>query len=445
MRKLILIITLCTNGIIWSQNGISLSLEEAISYALEHNRNAKNASRDIEAAEKQQWETIAIGLPQINAGISYQNNIKQQVSLIPAEFFGGNPGEFEEVIFGTKQNAQGFASLNQLIFNGSYIVGLQASRVFLEISKFAKEKTDLEVRQAVIKTYGNVLVSEESIRILENNKEVLEKNVNETQKIYDNGLAELESLEQLQITLQSIESSLNKAYRFNEITKKMLNVVIGLEINETVILSDKLEDLTFKKRNNTIAIDQENLDNNIDLKIAENNKASKELLVKLEKSNALPTLNAYLNGSYSGFSNDFSFLEREQNWYGASVVGVNLSIPIFSSLGRSAATQRAKINYEKAKDDYIEIEQNLILQLETVKNEYQFAIEDLDIKKKSLALAERIESKNQTKFFEGVGSSFDLRQAQTQLYNAQSELLQAMLSVINKKTELETVLNNINN
>lgn len=445
MRKLILFITLCTNGIIWSQNEISLSLEEAISYALEHNRNAKNASRDIEAAEKQQWETIAIGLPQINAGISYQNNIKQQVSLIPAEFFGGNPGEFEEVIFGTKQNAQGFASLNQLIFNGSYIVGLQASRVFLEISKFAKEKTDLEVRQAVIKTYGNVLVSEESIRILENNKEVLEKNVNETQKIYDNGLAELEALEQLQITLQSIESSLNKAYRFNEITKKMLNVVIGLEINEIVVLSDKLEDLTFKKRNNTIGVDQENLDNNIDLKIAENNKASKELLVKLEKSNALPILNAYLNGSYSGFSNDFSFLERGQNWYGASVVGVNLSIPIFSSLGRSAATQRAKINYEKAKDDYIEIEQNLILQLETVKNEYQFAIEDLDIKKKSLALAERIESKNQTKFFEGVGSSFDLRQAQTQLYNAQSELLQAMLSVINKKTELETVLNNINN
>ena len=310
MRKLILIITLCTNGIVWSQNGISLSLEEAISYALEHNRNAKNASRDIEAAEKQQWETIAIGLPQINAGISYQNNIKQQVSLIPAEFFGGNPGEFEEVIFGTKQNAQGFASIDQLIFNGSYIVGLQASKVFLEISKFAKEKTDLEVRQAVIKTYGNVLVSEESIRILENNKKVLEKNVNETQKIYDNGLAELESLEQLQITLQSIESSLNKAYRFNEITKKMLNVVIGLEINETVILSDKLEDLTFKKRNNTIAVDQENLDNNIDLKIAENNKASKELLVKLEKSNALPTLNAYLNGSYSGFSNDFSFLEK---------------------------------------------------------------------------------------------------------------------------------------
>ena len=445
MRKLILFIMLCTNGIIWSQNEISLSLEEAISYALEHNRNAKNASRDIEAAEKQQWETIAIGLPQINAGISYQNNIKQQVSLIPAEFFGGNPGEFEEVIFGTKQNTQGFASLNQLIFNGSYIVGLQASRVFLEISKFAKEKTDLEVRQAVIKTYGNVLVSEESIRILENNKEVLEKNVNETQKIYDNGLAELEALEQLQITLQSIESSLNKAYRFNEITKKMLNVVIGLEINEIVVLSDKLEDLTFKKRNNTIGVDQENLDNNIDLKIAENNKASKELLVKLEKSNALPILNAYLNGSYSGFSNDFSFLERGQNWYGASVVGVNLSIPIFSSLGRSAATQRAKINYEKAKDDYIEIEQNLILQLETVKNEYQFAIEDLDIKKKSLALAERIESKNQTKFFEGVGSSFDLRQAQTQLYNAQSELLQAMLSVINKKTELETVLNNINN
>ena len=120
-----------------------------------------------------------------------------------------------------------------------------------------------------------------------------------------------------------------------------------------------------------------------------------------------------------------------------------MNIPIFSSLERTAATQRAKINLEKSKDDLKETEQRIRLEIATAKSNYRFAIEDYDIKKDNLLLAERIEKKNETKFFEGIGSSFELRQAQTQLYAAQQELLQAMLDVINKKADLETVLNEI--
>ena len=106
------------------------------------------------------------------------------------------PGEFQEVIFGTEQNVNATASLKQLIFDGSYLVGLQSAKVFLEISKNAKEKTDLEVRKAVINAYGNVLLAEESLAILQNNINVLEKNLQETQKIYENGLEEEEKQEQ---------------------------------------------------------------------------------------------------------------------------------------------------------------------------------------------------------------------------------------------------------
>ena len=113
---------------------------------------------------------------------------------------------------------------------------------------------------------------------------------------------------------------------------------------------------------------------------------------------------------------------------------------------RGAATQRAKINLEKAETELTETEQRIKLQIASAKSDYQFAIEDYDNKKENLALAERIETKNQTKFFEGIGSSFELRQAQTQLYAAQQELLQAMLDVVNSKAALETVLNTpINN
>lgn len=421
----------------------TLSLQEAVDFALENNRTAKNAQRDIEAAKNQKWETIASGLPQISASINYNHWLKQQVSLIPAEFFGGNPGEFAEIAFGTKQTMNATATLNQKIFDGSYLVGLQSAKVFLEISKNAKEKTDLEVRKAVINAYGNVLLAEESVAILERNVAVLEKNLDETTKIYENGLGEEESVEQLQITLSGIKSNLANTQRLKTLAYKMLNITLGINLNAGIKLTDNLNSLTSQNIVISLLEADENIEQSIDYKIAANDKVSKELLLKLEKSKALPTLNAFINGAYSGNNDSFKFLQSQQKWFGSSLLGVSMNIPIFSSGMRSAATQRAKINLEKAKDDLTETEQKLKLQIETAKSEYKFAIEDYQNKKDNLSLAERIEKKNQIKFFEGISSSFDLRQAQTQLYTAQQELLQAMLDVINKKAALETVLNEI--
>ncbi|OEK09270.1 transporter [Flavivirga aquatica] len=444
-NKLILFFCLLASISMFSQeNNKSFTLQEAIDFALVNNRTAKNAALDIKAAEKQKWETTTIGLPQINGKIDYNNWLKQQVSLIPAEFFGGNPGEFSEVAFGTKQTMSGTVTLEQLIFDGSYLVGLQSAKVFLEISKNAKKKTDLEVRKAVINAYGNVLLAEESIEILERNINVLEKNLNETSKIYENGLGDEESVEQLQITLSAVKSNLSNTSRLKTLAYQMLNITLGTDINSKTILTDNLESLTTQNIVLTLLNSEEKVENSIDYKIAENDKTAKKLLLKLEKSKALPSLRGFINGAYAGNANDFDFLKKEQKWFGSSLLGVSMNIPIFSSGGRSAATQRAKINFEKAKENLTETEQKLKLQIASAKSDYQFAIEDYENKKQNLNLAERIEKKNQTKFFEGIASSFELRQAQTQLYSSQQEFLQAMLDVINKKAELETVLNKTN-
>ncbi len=442
IKKFILLLILTTSIIaIAQEHPNNFSLEEAIDFALENNRTAKNAARDVEAARQQKWETTATGLPQISASIDYQNFLKQQVALIPAEFFGGNPGEFAELTFGTKQNMTATAVLRQKVFDGSYLVGLQSAKVFLEISGNAKVKTDLEIRKAVINAYGNVLLAEESVAILERNKTVLEKNLNELAKIYDNGFVEEESVEQLQITIHSVESMLKNTSRLKDLAYQMLNITLGLEINNPTVLTDDLESLTNKNIVLGLLEADENIESTIDYQIAENDKTSKELLLKYQRSKALPTLDAFINGGYSGFSDSFTFGNKDQNWFGSSLFGVSLSIPIFSSLERSAATQRAKIILEKSEDDLIETRQKIELQIASAKSDYQFAIEDYDNKKQNLQLAERIESKNQTKFFEGIASSFDLRQAQLQLYTAQQEYLQAMLDVVNKKAELETILN----
>lgn len=427
------------------ESPLKLSLNEAITYALEHNRQVLNAENDIAAAKKQKWEATATGLPQINAIVDYQNWLKQQVALIPAEFFGGEPGDFAEVAFGTKHNINATATLSQLIFDGSYLVGLQSAKVFLEISKNAKQKTEQEIKKGVIDAYGNALMAEESISILEKNKETLQKNLNDIQKTYENGLAEEESVEQLQITLSNIENNLNKTLRLRKISYSMLNFILGIDINDPVELTDDLESLTSQNINLDLLAESLNPENNIDFKIAQNNERSKELLLKYEKSKALPSLSAFINGAYNGYSNTFTFLRSDQRWLGSSLLGVSLNVPIFSSLERTARTQRAQINYEKAKIELTEAEQQLALKTATAKNEYQYAIQQYQTAKMNLALAERIEKKNEIKFFEGVGSSFDLHQAQIQLYTAQNEYLQSMLDVLTKKADLETILTPVNN
>ncbi|WP_370225995.1 TolC family protein [Mesoflavibacter sp.] len=411
----------------------NFSLQEAIDFALENNRQAKNATLDIEAAKKQKWETTATGLPQINAAVDYQNLIKQQFESVDFNQ-DGIPD------FGAKNSVNASATLSQLLFDGSYLVGLQSAKVYLEISKNSKAKTDLEVRKAVINAYGNVLMAEESVSILENNIKILQKNLDETTKIYENGLEEEESVEQLQITLSSVQSNLNNTKRLKNLAYQMLSITIGLDYNTPIILTDDLESLTVKNILQD-GIEDADVKNTIDYKIAANDKTSKELLLKLEKSKALPTLSAFLSGAYIGNNNEFKFLSDQQKWIGTATFGASLNIPIFSSGMRSAATQRAQINLEKAQINLDETEQQLKLQIEAAKSDFILATEEYENKKQNLNLAERIENKNQTKFFEGVGSSFELRQAQTQLYTAQQEFLQAMLDVINTKAELETLTN----
>ncbi|WP_228237903.1 TolC family protein [Allomuricauda sp. M10] len=442
MRTTLISLMLLLPWLASSQDTIpSFSLDGAIAYALEHNYSAINASRDLVDAQKQKWETIATGLPQITGAVSYQNQLKQPVSQIPAEFFGGEPGTYQEVVFGQKQSMTATATLRQQIFDGSYIVGVQATKTFLEYSQNSMEKTELEVRKSVVEAYGNVLLAQESVQISERNKATLEKNLYETKRIYENGLGDEESVDQLQITLSSVDNQLKNAKRLELITLQMLNLVLGLPIETPTVLTENLDDLTQRQIDLGLLDSEFTIENNVDYKMALNLNEQRALELKLAKSYALPTLNAFVNYGGNSFSNDFSFLNSGQQWFGSSILGVDLNIPIFSSFKRSASTQRAKIALDKAKTQFTEAQAQIRLQLESAKSDYILAIEQYGTFKENLELAERIEKKNQIKYAEGLATSFDLRQAQTQLYTSQQEYLQSMVDVINKKTELETILN----
>jgi outer membrane protein len=434
---LICVFSLTANAQNPPKQNFSFSLQQAIEHAIKNNYKSINASRDIEISKEKKWETTAMGLPQINGNIGYQNNIVLQKSLIPAEVFGGPSGTFAEVAFGTKQNAAASVSLSQLIFDGSYIVALQASKAYLNYFVNAKKKNEIEIREMIINTYGNVLLSEESIKILESNKKILEKNYIDVNQIYKNGLGEQEAVEQISITQATVNSSLKNVSRLREISLKMLKINLGMDINDELILTDNLDNLSKSNLALVAEVSEFKVDNNIDYQIISSLVTQKRLLLKLEKAKALPSLGAAFNIGANAFSQEFTFLNGNQRWFNYSNVGVNLTVPIFSSFARSSRTSQAKIAFEQAQTQQKEVEQMLKLGYQKAKSDFDFSIEEYATAKSNLNLAERIEKKQQIKFKEGLSTSFEFSEAQRQLYATQQTYLQSMVDIINKKAALE--------
>lgn len=417
------------------------TLKQAVNYAVKNTYAIKNANLAIDAAKHKKWETTTMGLPQINASIDYQKFLKQPVSLIPAQIFGGPLGEFAEVSFGTKQNINASVTLSQLLFDGSYLVGLESAKVYLKISELAKVKTEQTIKEATINAYGNVLLAKESIFIIENNLKIINKTIHDTQEIYKNGFAEEQDVEQLQITKRGLNNQLNNSKRLLEIAKNLLKITLGIELDKSIKLTDTLEKLAVVDNYLTLSNVNFNVENHIDYQMSQNSVKAKELFVKLEKSKYLPQLTAFLNYGSTANNNKFNFFNQNQRWFGSSLFGVSLNVPIFSSFKRNARVQQAKIVLVQEKNKLTQAEEKLKLQVESAKANFQFAIDNYHNNKQNVTLAKRIEKKEQVKFFEGVGSSFSLAQAQNQLYSSQQQYLQSIVQIINTKASLETALN----
>jgi outer membrane protein len=443
MKRLLFILicvsSLTANAQNPAKQSYNFSLDQAINHALTNNYKSINASRDIEASKQKKWETTATGLPQINGGIDFLHNFNLQKQGVTGNAFNpqGSPDEVSTIAFGTKNTMIAKATLSQLIFDGSYIVALQASKAYLQFYENAKKKTSNDIREMVINAYGNVLLAEESIKILQNNKVILDKNYIDVNQIYKNGLGEQEAVEQIAITQATVNSSLNNVIRLKDISMKMLKLNLGIDLENELTLTENLDNLSKSKLDLVSQTSDFDVNNNIEFQIASSIVNQKRLLLKLEKSKALPSLGAAVNFGYNSFANDFNFLSTNQKWNNYSNLGMSLSIPIFSSFGYGAKVQQAKIAYDQSQTQQKEAEQSLKLLYEKSKSDFEFSIEQYTTAKSNLNLAERIEKKQQIKFKEGLSTSFEFSEAQRQLYATQQTYLQSMVDIINKKAALE--------
>jgi outer membrane protein len=446
MKKQILILLIVGHGAIMmaqpkAADTLYFSLDEAMLFAMENNLNAKNARLDVDAADQRVWETAATGLPQVNASVNYNYNINLPTTLIPD--FTGDPSEKIEIQFGTKHNATAGVVGNQLLFSGEYIIGLQAAKIFKEFSKRNKERTEQQVRQSVIENYYLVLLGEATLELLEDNRDNVQLTYEETYQLYKAGFVEEIEADQLEVVLIDLQNSVLSMERQIMATKNLLKYQMGVAREKNILLNDNLGDLIATiDYTATLGVDF-TIEENIDYQIVSEQERLAYMNVKLKRSAYLPSLSAFYSMDFAAQRDEFNFLDSNENWYKASMVGLSFNVPIFSSGLRRAGVSQKRIAYEQARNNKEFAAEGL--QVEFVQYKYDFAnaLEKYRSDKKNLELSEKVVRVTNIKYTEGLATSLELTQVNNQYLQALTNYTSSMVEVLNAKIRIDLLMNNI--
>jgi outer membrane protein TolC len=420
------------------------SLAQARAFAQEHNYDVINALKDIEIARKKVKETTAIGLPQISGSIAYNDFIDIPTQLIPAEFLDPtNPdlaGTFFPVKFGTKYNMTASATANQLLFSGEYIVGLQASRVFVDFSQKQYDKMLIQLDRQVAESYYMVLIAERNKVIIDSTLVSLREIQQANEALYASGFIEDTDVDQVNLLVSDLQANLINIENNMEISRNMLKFIMGLKLENEIVLTDDLDILLEKVDAEVLRQTPFDVRKNVDFKILENQQELAYLDMKRYKSQYLPRLYTFFNFQENAYRQQWNFFKSDEDWYKATIWGVQLDVPIFQSGQRSAKVSQAKIQLEKLEVADQQLRTGLQLQVSTLRNNFLNAWKVYQNKEEGLELSLKIYNKTQEKLLEGVSSSIELQQNYNQYLNSERDYVMAILELLNNKLKLEELL-----
>ena len=422
------------------------SLKDVQNYAVKHSMVTKNARLDISIAKKKIWETTAMGLPQISASVSYQDMVHIPITLIPANIIDpdAEEGKFIEMQFGTQHNVSMDITVNQLIFKGSYIVALQASKIFLKLSQVSLAKSEIEVKESVTKTYYLILLAENNRKILLSNLKNFKKNFFETQELFKAGFVEDTDVDQMQLTITDLENSIKSIERQISVTRKLLKFQMGLDLEKRIELSENLDDILNEINSDDILSEEFNIKKHIDYQILDTQEKALSLTLKKEKSEYLPSISAFFTHTQNAMRNEFNFFRKtDDRWFPSTIIGINVDIPIFSSGMKAAKIQQVKLELKKVKNEKSNAEKGLKLDLLQTKYDFSNALEKLRNTKKNVKLAKKIYEKTLIKYKQGISSSLELTQTHNQYLTSESNHTRAAVELLNTKVMLDKALNKL--
>lgn len=435
----------------------AFSLDEAKRYAAENHFTAKNARYDSQIAKQDVNEIRAIGLPQVNAEGNFQNFINLPVNLVPAnafgfpayltEFLGGvsqatgvpinapapSGSEFSELQFGTNYNTSGGITVNQLIFDGSYIYGLRAAKAYAEMNKILEKKSVEDVEADVERAYYMVLIAQENVKLLTSSRTTVEDLYKQTKAFFEQGFLEEQDADQLQLTLASIDNSLNNATLQYDVSLQMLKYQMGYDLSQPISLLDNLETLSADV--NTYLIKNDFTPNGTtQFQLLDYQEKLLTLNKKSEVAKIYPRLIGFFSHTENTYSNEFKIPKK---WYPTTLWGLKLQVPIFGGGSYAASVKKTKIELARIQDTKKFTQDGLMLQYSSAKTEYTAALKESEHAKSSLELAKKIKEKTNIKFKAGVSSSLELTQAENQYLSAQGAYIGSLLKLTNTKVNLK--------
>lgn len=419
------------------------SLDEAKDYALKHTEAMKLARLGLEDADAQISEYWASGTPTLTGRAAVTRYIDLPVSLVPGEFFGGAPGTFIPLRFGTTHNVNAGLDANALLFSGSFFKGLKAQKIYKELTMKQVDVAVDTILANVTKAYMTVLIVKENITFTEKNLAVLQKSLEEVKRSLEAGFVEQLDVDRLQLSFQTLRNQLIQFQSQEILTKNLLKFQMGYPIRQEIVLSDKLNELTAESK--TIKIDMNETINFSGLPqyaVIEKGEELNRINVSVLKAGYLPTLTA--NATHQEvLGRNKLFDSNELGWFPATFIGLNLNVPIFDGLDRKAKIQRAKIELEKVTLQKTQFERAVEIQVANAKVQVGNARNMVLLNESTVELAQNIYDTAQRKYRAGVGSSIELSQTEQDLYNAQSQYINSLYDLVIAVTDLKTALGEI--
>ncbi|MFW5945231.1 MAG: TolC family protein [Bacteroidota bacterium] len=445
-------------GLVFSQEDtLSFTLRDIQEYALNHNKQLLNAREDIVLTDAQYKETRAQGYPQVNGGMDYMTNFNYEVEF---DFGGGgpsipdiDPGLLDEgdreilealgemmapagpstITMEDQLNAQ--VRVSQLLFSGQFWVGLEVAKISKTLSEKQLEKTGKDVKQQVTNTYYLILASEESLEILERNLSNLNNTLKHTQNMYNTGLVEKSDVDQIRMNVSQLQNTLESTKRSVLLSYNMLKIQLGLERNRVIRLQDDLYSV-MKQTEKELLQEELNLNDNLSYQLMDYQELMKEQMVDLEKWSYAPTLSGFYSYTEKIMTTDFDLSPR-------NAAGLTLSVPIYSGGLRRAKVDIAKIELDKTRRNKSLLGDELKLQENQLKFELRSALDNYQTQKENVQVAQNVYGSYFNKYKQGMLSSLDLTQANSNYLQAENNYISSMLKLLQARLALEKLYNTL--
>ena len=443
MKKYLLLIALVglSASQLAAQQLVELKLAEALTFALENNPSAKNARLELLISKATIKETTARGLPQINGAYNLDYNPKIPVVFLPNQPPFGDPSIPSDVIparFGVSYSSGLGLTVSQMIFDGSFFVGLRAAKTLLELTNKDLKKAEIDVIENVKKAYYGVLVNQQRIRLAEANLSRIDTLLKETTALLEAGFVEKLDVSRVQVQRNNSYTQVQRSQTGLDISKQILKLQMGMPMEFEITLAESLEELSPKVE--TLALLGEEGADRIELEQVTTQLTLVGLDLKNNMSQYMPKIDFIGNTRRSGAGNELDRVFNKSNWFGSSLVGVSLSVPIFDGFSKAARIQKNRVQINQIENQRTFLKESFKNELYVAKANLRNDLSLLEVQEANLQLATEVYQIARIKYKEGVGSNLEVVEADAALIQAEINYLGAIYDGLISKINLEKAL-----